>query len=56
MRLFVRCAAAHFSEAQKAEPVRHTSTKIFVLWKSSGPIFSAVHHSSPDSIACQVPH
>jgi hypothetical protein len=49
MRLFVRCGC-NFSEAQKAGSVLHTSTKFFVVWKSSREISFANPYSEPESI------
>jgi hypothetical protein len=40
MRLFSVALLPLTKRSQKAGPVRHTSTKFFVMWKSSGWIFS----------------
>jgi len=51
MRLFFGCAAATHWTKSKAGPVRHTSTKFFVMWKSSWLEFFRDAHSSPEFIS-----
>jgi hypothetical protein len=50
-RLFSAALLLTSKRSRKAEPVRHTSTKIFVMWKTSGWKFFRVLHSSPEFIS-----
>lgn len=51
MRLFFSVALLQNPRrSQKAGPVRHTSTKFFLLWKSSRLEFFRDAHSSPEFI------